>query len=89
MMPVHPRFVDALRILAVVAGLVVAAFALLQYLSTGRPDAREMRDLGLLLAFELALVPIAFSFLLPRQVSEAMVGEPLPRGTSVPNPWAY
>ena len=89
MRPVDPKIIDVLRFSAVGLSFLVALFALIQYLSTGRPDAREMRDLGLLVALELAIVPIALTFLLPRAETDSMVGQPLARGTSVPNPWSY
>lgn len=89
MRPVDPKLIDALRFSAIAIAFLVAAFALFQYLSTGRPDAREMLALGLLVALELAVVPVAVTFLLPRAEPQSVVGAPLPRGTSVPNPWSY
>ena len=87
---VDSRIVDALRLSALAVAFIVAAFAMVQYLRySGRPDAAEMRDLGLLIAMELALVPLALTFLVRRGSVEPMVAEPLPRGTSVPNPWSY
>jgi hypothetical protein len=88
MKPVDSRFIDALRVAGLVLGGVVAAAAVYQYLrATGRPDAAEVRDLWLIVAAELAAMPIALSFLMPR--SEAGI-ELAPSSTPpVPNPWVY
>ena len=84
------KVVDALRISALALASLVAAFAIFQYVRHGgRPDATEMRDLGLLIAMELAIIPFALTFLVRNEGPEPMVAEPLPRGTSIPNPWSY
>lgn len=84
------RVVDALRISALALGSLVAAFAVVQYVRHGgRPDAAEMRDLGLLIALELAIIPFALTFLVRDDGPEPMTAQPLPRGTSIPNPWSY
>lgn len=91
MKPVGPNVIDALRISGLAVGGVVAAAAIYQYMRySGRPDAIEMRDLWLIVAAELATVPIALSFLLPR--ADAQDGLPDPkkaRTPRIPNPWAY
>ena len=78
-----------LRWAGIGTGAVVAIIAFYGYMRyTGRPDAAEMRDLGLLLAMELAALPMAFSFLLKRQPADDL---PLTSVSNVrlPNPWAY
>ena len=78
-----------LRWAGIGTGAVVAIIALYGYMRfTGRPDAAEMRDLGLLLAMELAALPMAFSFLLKRQPPEELPLTTLST-VRVPNPWAY
>ena len=60
MRPVDTRIVDGLRVSGVALGGLVAAVAIYQYMRvTGRPDAAEMRDLWLLVAMELAAIPVA------------------------------
>ena len=84
------RVVDVLRVSGLALASLVAAFAMFQYIRHGgRPDAVEMRDLGLLLALELAVIPFALSFLVRDDGPEPMTARPLPRGTSIPNPWSY
>ena len=68
-------------------GGLVAAAAIYQYMFTGRPDAAELRDLWLIVALELAAMPIALSLLLPRAEEPAQLA-PTP-ATPLPNPWAY
>ena len=90
MKPVDPKVIDALRLAGIVLGGLVAAAAIYQYLSfSGRPDASEVRDLWLIVALELAAMPLALSFLMPRDDSLALASlapTPSPR---VPNPWSY
>lgn len=90
MKPVDPKIIDALRIAGLALGGVVAAAAIYQYMRfSGRPDASEIRDLWLIVALELAVMPLALSFLMPRHDSLAtasLAPTPAPR---VPNPWAY
>lgn len=82
--------VDALRISALALASLVALFAVVQYIRHGgRPDATEMRDLGLLIALELAVIPFALTFLVRSEGPEPMTAAPVPRGTSIPNPWSY
>lgn len=92
MKPVSPNVIDALRVSGILLGGVIAAAAIYQYMRyTGRPDAAEMRDLWLIVAAELATVPIALSFLLPRQEppEDALLSPPAKSRARVPNPWAY
>ncbi len=90
MKPVDPKIIDALRLSGLALGGLVAAMAIYQYLRvTGRPDATEMRDLGLLVALELAAIPAALSFLMPRRdgdITLALAPTPAPR---LPNPWSF
>ena len=90
MKPVNPRIIDLLRFTGLALGAIVAAAAIYQYMKvTGRPDASEVRDLWLIVAMELAAMPIALSFLMPRTDADAIAElspTPAPR---VPNPWAY
>jgi hypothetical protein len=90
MKPVHPRVIDLLRFAGLALGAIVAAAAIYQYMKySGRPDAAEVRDLWLIVAMELAAMPIALSFLMPRAEADSLAElapTPAPR---VPNPWAY
>ena len=93
MKPVGPNVIDALRVSGIALGGIIAAVAIYQYMRySGRPDAAEMRDLWLIVAAELATVPIALSFLLPRQEpQDGLLAAPATktRTSRVPNPWAY
>ncbi len=90
MKPVDAKIIDGLRVSGIALGALVAAVAIYQYMRvTGRPDAAEMRDLWLLLAMELAAIPVALSFLMPRRdgdIALALAPTPAPR---LPNPWTY
>ena len=89
MKPVDTKIIDALRVIGLAMGGLVAALAIYHYLRvTGRPDATEMRDLGLLVALELTAIPVALSFLMPRRegdIALALAPTPAPR---LPNPWS-
>ncbi len=88
MKPLDLKIIDGLRLFGVVLGGLVAAVAIYQYLRVaGGPDAAEVRDLWLLVAMELAAIPVALSFLVPRRDSDitlALAPTPAPR---LPNPW--
>ena len=89
MKPVNPRIIDLLRFTGLALGGLVAAAAIYQYMKfTGRPDASEVRDLWLVVAIELAAMPIALSFLMPRADADIAELAPTP-APRVPNPWAY
>lgn len=79
-----------MRVAGIAVGGLVAAAAIYHYMRySGRPDAAEMRDLWLIVAAELATIPIALSFLLPR-ADPGRAAELAPTPASrVPNPWAY
>ena len=91
MKPVGPNVIDALRITGLALGGVIAAWAIYQYMRySSRPDASEIRDLWLIVAAELATIPIASSFLLPRKPEGgAIPPDEGARKPGVPNPWAY
>ena len=90
MKPVDVRTLDIMRFSALALGVLLAIFAVVQYVQAGtRPDAAEMRDLLLIAALEIAFVPLAISFLLPQREDDMLASDGLKRGTSVPNPWAY
>ncbi len=90
MRPVDTKIIDGLRVSGLALGSLVAGVAIYQYMRvTGRPDAAEMRDLWLLVAMELAAIPVALSFLMPRRALDmalALAPTPAPR---LPNPWTY
>jgi hypothetical protein len=58
------RDADVLGLGGLLLGLFIAAGAVAFYLAfPGRPDVQEMRDLGVLVGFEVAALSIAFSSL--------------------------